>query len=236
VRTIILLLLTFLFSIHVQAQMNETLGKKWFWSANVGTRLDVLDSWSPRLSSRGNVLGQFSIGTERSISEKWSFVQTYRLQLLYSRFAMTVDTITFFTPQRTVDVRLDGEWGYFSVRAEVPVYWRYRLGKKVSLTGGAYGSISLLEYVMSDVQWDAVDPDDDFEINDTMNEDSWLSYAQVGLEGGLLFRLNERMDLRLNVQQVIFSIAEPQPQQEVGYVQTAILRPNVSVGTNVRFK
>jgi hypothetical protein len=231
----LLLLFTFISTSCLQAQLD--IGKRWFWNASIGTHSESSDVWVFRSSdSRNtNLLGQFSIGTEQAIADRWSFVQTYRLQLVYARSTVNRDNGALGTEERVVNARFDAKWNAVAVQAEIPVYWRYRLGKRVSITGGAYGSLSLFDYIMVDIRWDAVDPDDDFELIDTASDDSWLSSAQVGLESGLLFQLNERIDLRFNIQQAVFNIVEPQPRRELGYIQTAAMRPNLSIGMNMKF-
>ncbi|MEM1324490.1 MAG: hypothetical protein AAGI23_00970 [Bacteroidota bacterium] len=218
-------------------QAQSATDKQWFWNVNLGTRVESAGGFTSSDFYRSNVFGQFSLGKEKQLSEQWSFLHSYRLLFGYNHYDIDFENFRFPVDGQVIDTRWNSEYFFWRARAEVPVYWRYQLGEKVALTAGVYGAIDFFTYVVGESSIVSIDSANSFNETDNFSFTNWLDMGELGTELGILFRLNERVDLRFNVQQGILTIDNPEYSESgESYFQSASLRPFISGGVNVKFE
>ncbi|MEM1324489.1 MAG: hypothetical protein AAGI23_00965 [Bacteroidota bacterium] len=222
-------------TIATQAQLNSK--NQWFWNTSLSTHIESASGFLGSEHFRTNLFGQFRVGQERVLSEKWSFLQSYGLRFGYNQYRRDIEEINFAFDQRRVNVRLDINWFIWNVRTEVPIYWRYRLNEKLSLTGGGFAALSFFNFSIIETNVVSIDPLDDINQNRTTNNFNWWLQGTVGLELGIVRKLNERVDLRFNVQQSVMDVMRLRRfNDEDSYFQLSPFRPAFSSGVNVKFQ
>jgi hypothetical protein len=184
-----------------------------------------------------NRLLQIGLGREKTINEHWSFIQEYRLRVVQLKTTYFSGAI-IEREERSIPVTQKTQFDNWMLQAEVPIYWRYRLNNKLSFTAGAYASLDIFEYNSAEYETLAVDSADDYSEFGRSQGTSWFPEVHLGLEAGVLYKVNDRLDLRANLQQNImgFSNSEVFGINGGPFQNPTLFRPVLSIGANIKFK
>jgi len=202
----------FLCTIYLQAQ--EKSQPSWYLTATSGREL-------PRFPLYSKIkIFDFGVGYEHPLAKKLSLMTELNLSVIFGKTNWEQSTTREIGGVERAGTLIRKSKG-FSLNAKIPIYLKYKLDERFSFTGGVYANLPVFSSSSYSGEFYY---DDEKEIYyDGEYSGRQLLGANYGLIAGIQYKINDRLDLRLEFNQDLFDHNFSNSQISSGWRRSSFL-------------